>query len=118
MARIVEPVFIEDECVGERADLEQPVPIRRIACQSRNLQSEHNAGSPQTHLRHQLLKSFAVHSCCGGLTEIIVDHDNLLHRPTQSYGTLAKIILSYRTLCVLEHLTQSGLPYVQICVAL
>lgn len=89
---IVESILVENECVGECADLQESVPVSGIACQSRNLQAEHDAGFFQTDFRHQLLKSFAIGRGCGRLTKIAVDNDDALHRPAQSYGALAKVI--------------------------
>ena len=118
VARIVESILIEDERVGECADFQKPVPVCGVARQSRDFQAEHDAGFFQTHFRHQLLKSFAIRRCRGGVTEIAVDDDDALHRPTQGYRALAKIILSYRALRVLKHLAQRGLPYIQVSVSL
>jgi hypothetical protein len=118
VARIVESVLIEDECVGECADFQKPVPVRGVARQSRDFQAEHDPSFFQTHFRHQLLKSFAIRSCRGGVTEVAVDDNDALHRPTQRYCALAKVILSYRAFCVLNDLTQRGLPYIQIRVSL
>src|SRR5215471_2675256 len=118
VAWIVESVLIEDEGVGECADFQEPVPVRGVACQSRDFQAEHNPGFFQTHFRDQLLKSFAIRRRRGGLTEVSVDDDDALNRPAQGYCTLAKIILSYRAFCVLNYLTQRGLPYIQISVSL
>jgi len=93
MARIVDSILIQDQRVGEGADLQEPVPVRGVARQPRDLQTEYDAGFAQTHFRHQFLKSFAIRRSCGRLTEIAVDDHDALHRPAQSYGMLAKIIL-------------------------
>jgi hypothetical protein len=52
------------------------------------------------------------------VTEVAVDDDDALNRPTQGYRALAKIILPYRAFRVLKYLTQRGLPYIQISVSL
>jgi hypothetical protein len=57
VAWIVESVLIEDEGVGECADFQEPVPVRGVACQSRDFQAEHDlflskkACSPQNEIR-------------------------------------------------------------------
>ena len=81
---IVESVLVENECVGQRADFQESVPVRGIACQSRDLQAEHDAGFFQTDVRHQPLKSFAVGRSSGRLAEIAVDNDDSFRRPAQS----------------------------------
>src|SRR5215469_4536523 len=118
VARIVESVLIENECVGECADFQEPVPVRGVACQSRDFQAKHDPGFFETHFRDQLLKSFAIRRRRGGLTKVTVDDDDALNRPAQGYGALAKIILSYRAFRILKYLTQCGLPDVQISVSL
>ena len=57
MRGIVDAVFVEDECVGERTDLEQPVPVSRVACQSRHLESQHDAGASHADLGDEFLKT-------------------------------------------------------------
>src|SRR5579864_1039304 len=118
VARIVESILIEDECLGESADFQETMPVSGVACQSRDLQTHYDPGFFQTHFRYQLLKSFAIRCRRRGLTQVAVDHNDLLDRPAQGYGALPKIILPYRALGVLKHLAQSGLPYIQISVSL
>ena len=43
--RIVDAVFVEDQGVGQRADLEQAVPVGRVARQARDLQPQHDPGA-------------------------------------------------------------------------
>jgi hypothetical protein len=118
VARIIEPILIEDESIGKGTDFQKPVPIRRVAGQSRNFQAEHNASPFQTHFRHQLLKAFAIGRRGCGLAEVAVDNHDPLQGPAQGYSTLTKVILSQRALGVLQHLAQSGLPYIKIGVSL
>src|SRR5215472_12841411 len=118
VARIVESVLIQNEGVGEGADFQEPMPVRGVACQSRYFQAEHDPGFFETHFHDQLLKSFAIRRRRGGLTKVTVDYDDAINRPAQRYCTLAKIILSFRAFCVLNYLTQRGLPYIQISVSL
>jgi hypothetical protein len=86
--------------------------VRRVACQSQDFPAEHDTSFFQTHFRHQLLKAFAIRGYRSGLIKITVDDDDAFNRPAQGYCALAKIILSYRALCVLNYLSQRGLPYI------
>src|SRR5262249_10659271 len=52
--------FIQDECIGHRADLQQPVPVGRVARQSRHLQSQDYSSPSHPHFRDQLLKTCAL----------------------------------------------------------
>src|SRR5215469_5039219 len=116
LARIVESILIQDQGVGECADFQEPVPVRGIARQSRNLQAEHNPGFFQTYFRYQLLKSCAIRGGRSRVTEVAVNNDDAFDRPTQRYGPLAKIILSERAFRVLAYLSERGLPDIQIGV--
>ena len=58
--RIVQAIFIEDERVGERAQLKQPMPIGGVARQARDFQTQDDAGATQTDFGHQTLEAFAV----------------------------------------------------------
>jgi hypothetical protein len=114
---IVYSILIQDQGIGERADLQQPVPVCGIARQPRDLQAEDDAGLAQTDFRHQLLKSLAIGRCRGRQTEVGVDDNDSVHRPPQSDGMLAEIILADRAFCILEYLAECGLPDVQVSVA-
>ena len=78
---VVNSIFVEDQGISQRTDLQKPAPIGRVTCQSRNLPTEHDAGFPQTHLSHQFLESFTIHRRGAGLTEIAVDDNDPLDRP-------------------------------------
>jgi len=60
VSRVVDAVFVQDERIGQRADLKQSVPVHRVSRQPGYLESEHDAGASQADLRHQTLKAFAV----------------------------------------------------------
>ena len=55
--RIVETVFVEDQRVGQCADLQQTVPIRRVAREARDFQSHHEAGAAEPHIGDQSLEA-------------------------------------------------------------
>jgi hypothetical protein len=42
---IVDAVFIQDECARQCADLQQPMPVGRVARQTRNFKPQHDPGS-------------------------------------------------------------------------
>src|ERR1022692_2040015 len=51
LCRIVDTVLVENERIGEGAQLQQTVPIGGVASESRYLQPQHQAGAAQTALR-------------------------------------------------------------------
>ena len=60
----------------ERADLQQPVPVGRVARQARDLQPQHDPGAAHADLGDQLLEALAVHRRGARLAEIGVDDDD------------------------------------------
>ena len=116
--RIVDTIFIKDQRVGQRADLQASVPVHRVPGQSRYFQAEHDAGPHQADLGYQPLESFAIGGGGARLPQIRIDDDDPVQRPSQRDGLLSKRILPLRALGVLQHLTQSGLPDIKISIAL
>jgi hypothetical protein len=57
---IVKSVLIEDQRVSKCADLQQSVPIARIAGQAGDFQADHQSGMTHTHLSHEFLKTFPI----------------------------------------------------------
>ena len=103
---IVQPILIEDERVGQRAQLKQPMPIGGVARQTRHFQTEHDADATQTDFGHQTLEAFSVGRTGAGLSEVAVDHDDPIERPAQRDGALPQRILAVSALGVLEDLAQ------------
>jgi hypothetical protein len=60
VARVIEPVLVQDERVVERADLQQPVPVGVVAGQPGAFQAEHDSGLAQRYLGDQVLEAFPV----------------------------------------------------------
>ena len=104
--RIVQPILIEDERVGERAQLKQPMPIGGVARQTRYFKTEHDTDATQTDFGHQTLKAFPISRSGAGLSEVAVDHDNPIKRPAQGDSALPERILPVSALGVLEDLAQ------------
>ena len=117
VAGVVDPVLVQDERLGERADLQKPVPIGRVARQPRDLQAHDDARAPRADLRHPLLKAAAV-ALGAGLAEIAVNHVNALGRPPERHGLLAQGVLARRALGILQHLAQGRLAHIQVGITL
>ena len=77
---IIHAVFIENERVGQSADLQQPVPVGGVSRQAGNFQAKHDASFAQADFGDQLLKAFPIHSRGAGLPEIGVDDDDAAPR--------------------------------------
>ena len=53
--QVIDPVSVQHQGVGQRAELKQPQEVRVVARQPRDLQPEDRADLPETHPRDQLL---------------------------------------------------------------
>jgi hypothetical protein len=94
------------------------MPVTAVPGQTGDLQPEHQSGSPQAHFGHQPLKPDAVRGRGPGLTEVRIDHNDLLFCPAQPQRLLSESILALGTLSMLEYLPGSGLTDVKIGIAL
>jgi hypothetical protein len=72
MRGIVEPVLIQDEHVRERAQFQQSMPIRGVACQARHFQAEHDPDATQADFGHQTLEAFSIRRTGAGLSEATI----------------------------------------------
>ncbi len=61
-ARVIQTVLVQDQCLGQRADLQQPLPIGVVAGQPRHLQADDDARLAHADIGHQALEALAV-SC-------------------------------------------------------
>jgi hypothetical protein len=117
VGRIVDAVLVQDQRIGQGADLEQAMPVGVVACQARDLQAHHDPGATHADIAHQALKAFAVLARGARLTEVGIDHDDLLAMPAQGERPLLESVLTPCALGVLEHLAQRGLADIQIGLA-
>ena len=101
---IVDALFIEDQCVGVGAQLQQLLPVDGVARQPRDLEPEHDADLAQPHRGDQLLKAVAAGAIRSGTSEILIDHVNALLRPAERQRPFAQRILSSRALTILDDL--------------
>ena len=116
MRGIVDAVLVEDEGVGQRADLEQPVPVGIVPRKAGDFEAQHDSSSPKADLRHQPLKAFPVGRRSSRLTQIVVNDDDAVFGPAQCDGLLAQTVLSFGALSVLEHLAKRRLADVKVCI--
>ena len=77
LSGVIDAVFVQDQSVGQGADLEQPVPVRRVAGQAGDLQAEHHADLAHAHGGDQTLEAFPV-AVRARLAQVAVDDDDLV----------------------------------------
>ena len=118
LGRIVDAVFVEDEGGGQGAQLDQAMPIGRVAGEARDFQAHDDAGLAERHLADELLEAVARGRARAGLAEVAVDDVDALGRPARGDRAVAQRILALRALAVLGDLTQRRLADVEIGIAL
>jgi hypothetical protein len=112
---IINAVLVQDQCVGERADLEKTVPVRGAASQPADFESEHNADLAHADGGHQALEAGPI-GVRAGLAQVGVDDHHLLRLPAECHRPLAQRVLAFGRLGVLQHLAECGLANIQVCL--
>ena len=92
--RVIEPVLVADQRAGQRADLQQPVPVGVVAGQPGDLQAEHDPGPAHADLGDQALEPFPVGGRRAGLALVDVDDDDLVGGPAQRDRPLPQRVLA------------------------
>ena len=111
---IVHAVLVEDQRIGEGADLQQAMPVGVVPRQAGYFQTHDDARAPHADIAHQALKSLAPRRRRAGLALVAVDDDDLIVAPAEGGRAAAKGILPLRALDVLDDLSHRRLPDVEI----
>ena len=96
----------------------KPMPIGRVARQSRDLQAHDDAGLGERDLADEFLEAIAGDGVGSGLAEVAVDDMDALGRPACGDRAITQRILALRALAVLGDLAQRRLANIEIGVAL
>src|SRR5690242_17465510 len=76
LTRVIDAIFVDDQGVGERADLQHAVPIATGTRQARNLQTEEGANVTQTDLDQDVLEAITTGERGAGVGLILVNDLN------------------------------------------
>jgi hypothetical protein len=113
-AGVIQAVLVQDQRAGQRADLQQPVPVGVVARQPGDFQAQHDAGPAHADVGDQPLEAVAALGGGARASQVLVDHDHLLGRPAQRDRPLAQRVLAVGGGGVLDHLAQGGLAHIQV----
>ena len=91
------------------AEVEQLVPVRTVAGQSRGLIGDDHADLPQPDLGGEMLKAEAAGGGRGGAAGIVVDDQHVFLMPAEFAGTPPHGVLQPLALRVREHLMRTRL---------
>ena len=93
-AGIVDGLFVDDQGIGERTDLQQAIPITARAGQARDFQAQNGSDVAESDFSHQPLKPVASNGSGAGLALILVNDLDASWFPSQLLGALDQVILA------------------------
>src|ERR1700722_16643383 len=111
MARIVDPVLVDDEGPDQSTELDQRVPVTAVTRQSRRLDREPGAHAGFADRSQQALKA-RPSGAAARAAKIIVD--DLDCGPAELTGAIGKTILPASALMIVRQLVGRRLPDVDI----
>lgn len=109
LSGIVDPLFVDDQRLGQGADLEQAMPIAAGACQPRGLQAEDGPRLAQPDQRDEPAEALPVRGRCAGDPLIQIDHLDRLLWPSQLACPAREVVLAGGAGRVLADLERGGL---------
>ena len=87
--------------MGERTNLQEMVPIARVARESGDFQPQDQPDLPESDFGNEPLEAQAVDSGSSRVAQILINHDNALVCPSQRASSLTQRILAGGTFRVL-----------------
>jgi len=115
---IVDSIFVNNKRRRQCAQLDEAMPVRRVASKTRDFETHDNPSLTERHLAHELLEAIA---CCGirsGFTKIAIDDMDAIDRPARRHRPITQRVLALRTLAVLGNLAKRRLANIKIGVTL
>ena len=73
-ARVVDPIRIDDQGAGQRAEIDQMMPVTPVARQPRRFDAEHRADGTGAEFGDQALEARARHEAGARAAKVVVDH--------------------------------------------
>ena len=101
---VVDPVSVDDERVGDGAELKQPQKLGVVSREPGNLQAEDRADLTQAHTADQLLVGLACVRAAARDTQVGVDGQDPRRLPAERRGLLGEPVLTLGRAEVLAHL--------------
>jgi hypothetical protein len=89
IGRVIHAVGVGDQCVGQRAQVQQVVPVGVVAGQPRHLDAQHDPDLAQPDRGDQLPEAGASRRLGARTAQVGVDHDHLMGRPAQRLRAFA-----------------------------
>ena len=103
--RVVATILVDYQGCGERAQLQQPMPIEVRSCQPRDFQGKHRAHLTHRDIGYQGLEVLPPRHLRARLSQIPVENADEEFAPTQFQRLLAQRVLALRALLMVADLT-------------
>jgi hypothetical protein len=104
---VVGALRVQDDGIGQGAQLQELVPVPVVAGQARDLQAGDGPRPPEADRRHEALKACAARRRGAGLAQILVDDDDGL--PAEGAGLRGQVVLPAPAFLGMPHLSHRGL---------
>src|SRR5215471_12760349 len=104
MARIVDSIFVDDNCADQSTELDQSVPIAAVPGEARGLDRKHRPDTAVADGGQQSFKAWTGNAAARS-SEIVVD--DLDSRPAKLLGAIGKPILPPLAFQVVHELIRS-----------
>ena len=101
---VIDPVSVGDQGVGQRAQIQQLIPVGVVAGQAGNLDAQHQPDLAQPDVGDQLLETEPTCALGAGAAQVRVDDHDLVPWPAQRHRAFAQFVLSGQRLSVMDHL--------------
>ena len=116
IGRVIDAVGVGDQGVGDRAQIQQLIPVGVVAGQPRHLDAQHDPDLAQPDVGDQLLEPDPPLGLRPGAAQVSVDHHHLVGRPAQRNRTFPQFVLAGKGFGVLDHLRRGGLAHIHVRV--
>jgi hypothetical protein len=117
IGRVIHPVSVGDQRVGDRTQVQQLIPVGVVAGQPRHLDAQHDPDLPQADIGDQLLEPGPTGGLRPRAAQIGVDHHDLMGRPTQHHRPLTQLVLAGKGFGVMNHLRRRRLAHIHIRIS-
>ena len=106
---MIDAVGIADERVGEAAEVDQAVPVGIVAGEAGDFETEHDPDMSERNVRRKPRETTTLNNAGTGHAEVLVEDDNLLHRPAECGRPGGQRILTLRRFAIVLDLGGRGL---------
>ena len=111
---VIHPVGVGDQRVGDRAQVQQLIPVGVVTGQPRHLNAQHDPHPAQTDIGDQLLEPDPPRGLRPGAAQISIDHHHLMGRPPQQHCPLTQLVLAGQGFGVMNDLRRRRLAHIHI----